>query len=336
MTFTRREVLASGAAAGAGLAIGRVPRAQGKKRRAHRLDAHGHFLPDLWRQAAGDQFNGYPLPSWSRKAALRFMRRHRIQKQLVSLPDPSLSVVAAHERSALAVACNDAAADLVSSNSHRFAALATLALTDSATALAELTRSLDTLGLSGVSLPTSVDGTSLGDPSFQPVLAALNSRAAFVQLHPVPLADADKPEQLELPDGLIENAFEPVRAVEALIVAQAFTSYPNIRWCMAHGGGTVPYLAWRMAVLDQVSGLGNLLPILKGLTYDTALASGPGSIATMRALVPLEQIALGTDWPMTGRRRPDGHPQRRLRQSLTRAELRSVDRNLKRLLPSIA
>lgn len=72
---------------------------------------------------------------------------------------------------------------------------------------------------------------------------------------------------------------------------------------LAHAGGAVPYLAWR---LEQA---GKRLPQMaenaaKGATaafagfiYDTALSVGPASLAALRALVPPDRILFGSDWP---------------------------------------
>ena len=69
---------------------------------------------------------------------------------------------------ALARLANDMYADLVRSWNGRFAAFATAPLPHVDAAIDEVGRALDTLGMLGVNLGTSVAGRPLDNPAFEP------------------------------------------------------------------------------------------------------------------------------------------------------------------------
>jgi predicted TIM-barrel fold metal-dependent hydrolase len=98
-----------------------------------------------------------------------------------------------------------------------------LPLPDVDSALAELAYALDDLRLDGVVLFSNARGIYLGDPRFTPLFEELQRRRAVVFVHPNPSPDRSA-HVLGLPDSLID--------------------YPaDVKYVLAHAGGTVPYLA---------------------------------------------------------------------------------------------
>jgi 6-methylsalicylate decarboxylase len=93
------------------------------------------------------------------------------------------------------------------------------------------------------------------------------------------------------------------RAVATLLFSGALERHPNIRWHLPHCGGTVPFLAHRLATLlardpgmaSQV--VGDPLRLLGQFHVDTAQSHNHPALAATRALVGVERIVLGTDWP---------------------------------------
>jgi len=91
--------------------------------------------------------------------------------------------------------------------------------------------------------------------------------------------------------------------------------YPDIRFILAHGGGTIPFLAWRMAMVQYVQ-KGKRTPILKTLYdlmmkgapetglkimrkmyVDTGLTSGPAALKALREFPGPSRIVFGSDFP---------------------------------------
>src|SRR6185503_9688100 len=48
---------------------------------------------------------------------------------------------------------------------------------------------------------------------------------------------------------LLEYPFDTVRAAVNLIFSGALDRFPRIRFILAHGGGALPFLSWRIAEL---------------------------------------------------------------------------------------
>jgi predicted TIM-barrel fold metal-dependent hydrolase len=188
----------------------------------------------------------------------------------------------------LARLVNEATAAEIASSRRRFAGLAVLPLPDADRALAELRHALDVLGLDGVVLLSNVLGRYPGDPSWAPLFDELEGRGAYVLLHP-----AAPPYELPIaahPPWVYEFPFETTRAIAGLISAGAPERWPGIRFQVAHLGGTIPFLAERLAGLGDPAAT---RVFLRGLFYDTALATDPLARATSQARPRSSSAATG-------------------------------------------
>jgi predicted TIM-barrel fold metal-dependent hydrolase len=268
-----------------------------------RIDLHTHFLPDGYRKVLArhgqDTIAGTPVPEWSADLHQEFMREWGIDTAVVSISDPGVYFGDVGEARETARLVNEEGAALIRANPDRWGALATLPLPDLDGALAELQHALDELELDGVALLSSVDGVYLGDPSLADLYEELDRRRAMVFVHP---AVPNERPALVYPPFLFEFTFDTTRAFVNLMYLGVFKNYPNIRWVFAHGGGTLPYLAFRMS-------LGAFNELVAGNVpdgppayyarayYDTALSYAPSAIASLREVAPLDHIAFGSDWP---------------------------------------
>ena len=198
----------------------------------------------------------------------------------------------------LARRCNEFSAQLIHEYPQRFGALAILPLPDIDAALRELEYALDSLRLDGVVLLSSVDGIYPGDPLFDELFTELNRRKAIVFLHPtVPAINSEL--KLDLPPFLIEFVFDTTRAVTNLLYSATLERCPDIRFIVAHAGGTVPYLAYRIS-MGQIMLTGvpqGALTYLKQLYYDTALSVNPNALRSLQELVDAPHILFGSDYP---------------------------------------
>lgn len=268
----------------------------------HRIDVHHHILPPDYVSALASlgitAGGGRPLPAWDVQSALELMDRHAIATAITSISEPGIYFGDQAFAGDLARLCNEFSAQLIHEHPERFGALAILPLPDVDAALRELEYAMDILHLDGVVLSSSVEGRYPGDPAFEELFTELNRRKAVVFLHPtVPAINTGL--KLDLPPFLVEFVFDTTRAVTNLIYSGTIERCPDIRFILAHAGGTVPYLAYRIAS-GQVMLPGapqGVLTYLKQLYYDTALSANPYALRSLQELVDASHILFGSDYP---------------------------------------
>jgi predicted TIM-barrel fold metal-dependent hydrolase len=267
-----------------------------------RIDTHVHVTTPGYLAALDQAFGGRlpgVVPS-SKEGLLELMEQYEIDAAAVSLGPPGVYLGDEALANELARRVNEEAAELVHSDPARFAALATLPLPDVEAAVAELAYALDELELDGVFLLTNLGGTYLGDPAWDRLFDELERRAAYVFVHP---AVPPHPLPLQHPVWLYEFPFETTRAIAQLVYSGTLERCPSIRIQLAHLGGTVPFLAHRLASLaDREPALAERAPAgaleyLRRLYYDTALSNNGAALASTLEATSLEHVVFGTDWP---------------------------------------
>jgi predicted TIM-barrel fold metal-dependent hydrolase len=199
---------------------------------------------------------------------------------------------------------NEYLAGIVRDDPEHFGGLASLPLPDTQAACRELEYAMDVLKLDGVSILTSQDGRYLGEPAFDELCQELNRRSAVVVVHPNTIPPGQEGIKHALPYSLVEFVFDTTRLVANLLYSGTLERYPSISFILPHAGGTVPYVAGRIAFGEQmVPRLRERVPkgvltYLRRLYYDTALSSTPFALAALREFAPVSQIVFGSDYPM--------------------------------------
>jgi aminocarboxymuconate-semialdehyde decarboxylase len=169
-------------------------------------------------------------------------------------------------------------------------------------ALAELAYALDELRLDGVVLFSNARGVYLGDPQLTPLFDELQRRAAVVFVHPNPSPDSSG-HAPGLPDSLIDYPADTTRAVARLHYSNTFARTPDVKYILSHAGGTVPYLAGRFAIIDQMDVVpgaqerGTAAETFRRLYWDTALSWGDPVLRMLREVVGIDRVVFGTDYP---------------------------------------
>jgi aminocarboxymuconate-semialdehyde decarboxylase len=269
------------------------------------IDTHHHMLPDFFWQETGNAHapvGGFAPPQWSKEASLSFMDDAGIDVAMLSISTPGVHVGDDSRARTLARRCNEFAAQLVQSRPDRFGSFAALPLPDVDGALEELRYALDVLTLDGVLLFSNVQGMYLGDPLLEPVFTELERRAATVFVHPNPSPDPVA-HRLGLPDSLIDFTADTTRAVAEMLYSNRFARTSNVKYIFSHAGGTIPYLAGRFGIVDEM----RVIPgadtrrtaaeTFRGLHWDTALAFGDPVLRMLRSVVGLEHVMCGSDYP---------------------------------------
>jgi predicted TIM-barrel fold metal-dependent hydrolase len=269
------------------------------------IDTHHHMLPDFfWTETeTGDSPVGglAPLP-WSKDATLSFIDDAGIDIAVLSVSSPGVHTGDSARAAALARRCNDFAAELVRARPDRLASFACLPLPDVDASLKELSYSIDVLGLDGFVLFTNSRGVYLGDVSLEPVFGELERRKAVVFVHPNPSPDAVA-HSLGLPDNLLDFPTDTNRAIAQLHYTNRFARTPNVKYIFSHAGGSIPYLAARFAIIDEMDFIagaaqrGTAADMFRRMYWDTALAASDPVLRMLGDIAGLDHVLYGTDFP---------------------------------------
>ncbi len=275
---------------------------------AGRVDVHHHLIPPVFAQAMErrgiTEVAGAPLPSWSPEASLELMELNGIQTALVSLSAPGVHLRPddpVSDAVDLARGCNEFAADMVARHPGRFGFFAVLPMPFCEESCNEAIHALDTLNADGVVLLGSTQGVFLGDDSLDELMAELNRRQAIVFIHPNLHTTTDA-IGLNMPGFLMEFLCDTTRAACNLMFSGTLEKYPQIRWILAHAGGFVPYIPWRLSLANLLPHLSEKAPqgvltYLKRFYFDTALSPSPAVIDALHHLVDPSHILFGSDFP---------------------------------------
>jgi predicted TIM-barrel fold metal-dependent hydrolase len=272
---------------------------------AHRIDVHHHIIPPDYARIVGDDRIG-PLilsgktPEWSPGHSIAAMDRNGIATAVTSISAPGLWFGETETTNTLTRHCNDYAAEMRRDHPGRFGMFASLPLPNVDASLKEIAYALDTLKADGIGLMTNWDGRYPGDPAFAPVFDELNRRKAVVYFHPTSAPCSNCLS--EIPAATLDFPFDTTRAVTSLLFSGTFARCPDIKFIFSHAGGTIPFLADRIARLvvkpDFKAKVPNgVIPELQKLYYDTALSAHPRTFAALLGLVAPSQVLFGSDYP---------------------------------------
>jgi len=269
------------------------------------IDTHHHMLPDVfWQETenAHAPVGGLAPLRWSAEVTLSFMDDASIDVAVVSLSTPGVHTGDSAKARTLARRCNEFAAELLRARPDRFASLACLPLPDIDASLDELTYAFDVLKLDGVVLFTNANGVYLGDAVLEPVFEELERRQAVVFVHPNPSPDAVA-HSLGLPDNLLDFPTDTNRAVAQMHYTNRVARTPHVKYIFSHAGGSIPYLAARFAIIDEMGFIaggeqrGTAADMFRRMYWDTALAASDPVLHMLRDVAGINQVLYGTDFP---------------------------------------
>ena len=254
-----------------------------------RIDVHHHVMPEFYMDAqrgAGIMGSAYrAFPEWSPETSLAVMEANRVATAMLSFSSPGIWFGDPGQTRDLARRCNDFLAELAAGRPGRFGGFATLPLPDIDASLTEMSRALDDLGLDGVTLLTSVDERYIGHPDFEPIYEELDRRKAVAFIHPC-YPPGTEARGWDIPRMLIDYPFETTRAATNLIYNGVMARMPDIRFILSHAGGTLPFLAHRIAIFDKMTPFQDNFPdgagaYMKRFHYDTALSGADAPLAAL-------------------------------------------------------
>lgn len=305
MALSRRDLIKRGAQVGAVVAASQTLQACGGSG-AKKIDVHHHTLPPVYIDALASLgifgSGGIPFPDWSPQRSLDVMGFNNITTAVLSLSSPGTHFGNDQFAVQLSRQVNEYLATTVQENPYKFGFFATLPAPLVAESAAEAEYAIDALNADGVCLLASSRGVFLGDPSQDEILSVLDQRGATVFIHPNQHTTTDQ-LGLTVPLFAVEFVVDTTRAVSNMVWNGTFEKFPNIKWIVAHAGGTIPYIAWRLALLDfqfpelRERSPGGTMKYLKRLYYDTALSPSSNSLYPIINQFGIDQLVLGTDFP---------------------------------------
>jgi predicted TIM-barrel fold metal-dependent hydrolase len=269
------------------------------------VDLHHHVIPDFYWDASNEDGNvagGINPPRWSLDGAIAYLDQAGIDVAVASISTPGVHLGNDAAARILARRVNEYLADIRRDRPDRFGAFAALPLPDVEGSLEQIEYAFDVLELDGVSIMTNADGSYLGDSRFDPIFAELQRRGAVVFVHPIASPDPIA-HTLGLPDTLLDYPVDTSRAIAKLHYSNTFARTPDIKYVFVHAGGTIPYLAPRFAIVDQMDVIagaqdrGAFADLLPRLYWDTASAFSDPVVHMLRSVTGIGNVVFGTDYP---------------------------------------
>jgi aminocarboxymuconate-semialdehyde decarboxylase len=197
---------------------------------------------------------------------------------------------------------NDEIASMTRGWPQRFAGMATLPLPDIDAAIAELDRAVNTLGLKGAELDTVVNGRNWDEPEFLPLFKAAEAMGALFFYHPQPQHNmmVDRIDRYAIPNS-IGVPMEDALITATLICGGVLDQCPDLKVCIAHGGGPACYLMNRIDRGWQERRQGQVAQnppstYQRRLYYDCITMSEP-ALRFLIDQVGADRVVLGSDWP---------------------------------------
>lgn len=241
------------------------------------------------------------------------MAAHGIRAVIFSVSTPGVDVVTPEQSVKIARQSNEYGAQLRDSDPASFGFFAMIPdpLEHVQAAIEEIAYSLDVLKADGVCLLTRYGkgNAYLGHEEYQPLWDALDTRKAVVFIHPSQPADPNTVNPA-LPAPVIDFPHETCRAAVDLVVSNTLSSHPNCNIILSHSGGTLPYLAPRVAgILPMILKGMRLTPKtteqilneLKNFYFDVALGSDDLVLPLLTQFARPGHVLFGSDLPYAPR-----------------------------------
>lgn len=213
----------------------------------------------------------------------------------------------------LARLLNDHIASVCRDHPARYTGLGTLPMQCPKSAVRELERCINQLGLRGVQIGSHIDrgdapDWNLSQPEVFDVLQAAAELNACVFVHPWDMMGSDQMSKYWLP-WLVGMPAETSRAICSIIFGGVLERLPNLRIGFAHGGGSFPGTIGRIEhgfhARPDLCAIDNPLSPREYLAkegsparfYADSLVHDPASLDRLLALLGPQRVMLGSDYP---------------------------------------
>jgi aminocarboxymuconate-semialdehyde decarboxylase len=196
---------------------------------------------------------------------------------------------------------NDTMAEAVSASGGRFEAMGTLPMQAVAGAINELEYIVHRLGIRSIELGSHANGKELDHPDYRPLWKRLAELDVLVLLHP-PFRPVglDRTGDYFL-NNLISFPVDTTIAASRLIFSGTLSDLPDLKICLAHAGGFLPYQIGRLdrgyaahPACKKITRPPH--EFLRSFYYDT-LTHDDAALDYLRATVGPDRLVYGSDYP---------------------------------------
>jgi aminocarboxymuconate-semialdehyde decarboxylase len=179
--------------------------------------------------------------------------------------------------------------------------LATLPLQETELAVRELSHAVKNLGLRGVVTGSNVNGRSFDEEAFLPFFAKVEELGVPIFIHPSNPAGIERIRNYYLANFLglpLESAITAAH----LVFGGVLDRFPNLKICLSHAGGVLPFLVGRLEHGQSVRPEAQdrcrhpFSYYLKNFFVDT-ITFRPDTLRFVLELMPPGHVFLGTDYP---------------------------------------
>jgi aminocarboxymuconate-semialdehyde decarboxylase len=278
------------------------------------IDIHAHLTPQCFQQAVltgqtwhgmtsaeGELFN--PMNAWTPEQRLADMDSLGVDMQVVSTNvafykyDQDVATTVA-----IAQACNNEVRQMTVDYPARFAGLATLPMQDIPAAIAELERAVVQLGLKGAMINDQVNDRTFDEPEFLPFWKAAEQMGALILIHQArPTLVTQRIQRYHLPNT-IGNLVDRAVTFASFVFGGVMDACPDLKICLAHGGGYTCYGIGRMDRGWQVRSEARVhisqppSAYLRRFYYDCIVYT-ESALRYLIDTVGADRVVFGTDWP---------------------------------------
>ena len=239
---------------------------------------------------------------YSIERRLNDMGTQRVDMQVLSVPpffffyalDPAQSL-------GLCQKINNAFAETVRKHPNRFVGLANLPMQDPEMAARELERAVRELGLRGAEIGSNINGKNLDEKSFAPFYTKLQELNVPVFIHSATVLGIERLRAYHL-QNLIGNPSDTAVAAASLIFGGVLKEFPRLKFYLAHGGGSCPYIrgrwehGWRVRPEARLNIDRPPSDYFKLLSFDSLLHSVP-ALNFLVETVGVGRVMMGSDYP---------------------------------------
>jgi predicted TIM-barrel fold metal-dependent hydrolase len=268
------------------------------------IDFHSHYFDPAWRSsplpATGSIARVWPLIT-DIQQQLADLAAAGIDAKVMSAPTANLAAPRERLAPGFIQSMNDHFAELVAAHPGQLLALGTIDAFQGEAAGREVERVVNELGFGGIVVDCAQGDQFLDAPEAQPTLEAAAALRAVVFVHPVSPAGLTERLAALGPTGvLIARGTENAASILALLRSGVFDALPELKAVIpAIGAPVLIFAAQADREFGHEAGWRGSRPseTRKRLYLDT-MGLDPALIRFAVALLGIEQVVFGTDWPI--------------------------------------